>query len=82
MMQIPMYDALDEPPKSATQEKLPPASAGPCAWCGGFTEGHYWIHRDGIGVGPTRPLCNDHGGFKNPTAKMIRQKLRIEASIG
>jgi hypothetical protein len=33
----------------------------PCAYCGKPSEGNYAVHRDGFGVGPEVPLCDECG---------------------
>lgn len=52
-----------------------------CVWCGKQTEGNYSIHRDGFGIGPDVPLCDEHGSTETPTCCEIwehiaRNKLR------
>lgn len=49
--------------------------AGPCAYCGGSTQGNYSIHRDGFGLGPEVPLCDEHGSKPTPTCEEIWARI-------
>lgn len=42
-----------------------------CAYCDGFAQGNYSIHRDGFGVGPEVDLCDGCGGQELPTCDEI-----------
>lgn len=46
-----------------------------CVFCGNPSEGEHTIHRDGFGVGPEVPLCNDCGGGEFPTAGEIWERI-------
>lgn len=47
-----------------------------CAYCGGKAEGKYSIHRDGFGIGPQVPLCNEHGSRPLPSMAQIWERIK------
>lgn len=49
--------------------------AGRCVYCGSAAQGNYSIHRDGFGVGPEVPLCDDCGGYEYPTCAQIWARI-------
>src|SRR5688572_24383288 len=46
-----------------------------CSFCGDPAEGNYSIHRDGFGVGPEVPLCDDCGAHPRPTCGEIWDRI-------
>lgn len=46
-----------------------------CSFCGETAEGNYSIHRDGFGIGPEVPLCDEHGGHRTPTCAEIWDRI-------
>ena len=42
-----------------------------CVFCGQPAEGNYSIHRDGFGIGPEVPLCDECGCGQYPTLEVI-----------
>jgi hypothetical protein len=46
-----------------------------CAYCDRPAEGNFSIHRDGFGVGPEVPLCDDCGSKPEPTCGEIWDRI-------
>lgn len=47
-----------------------------CAYCGcGLRESNYATHRDGMGIGPVVPLCEECGGAERPTCQQIWNRI-------
>lgn len=53
----------------------PRKTARRCVYCGGPAEGNHSIHRDGFGVGPQMPLCDEHGAHATPTCEQIWDRI-------
>ena len=53
-----------------------------CAYCGRPSQGHFAIHRDGMGNGPELPLCNDCGGYPVPTLQDIWARIAMTDDDG
>lgn len=64
--------------KNSVRVKLLPDAPAPyltCAYCGGVSEGNYAIHRDGYGIGPEVPLCDNCGAYPWPDMCTIWAKI-------
>lgn len=52
-----------------------------CAYCGEPTQRNHTIHRDGYGVGPEVPLCDEHGADETPTCEEIWARIVARAAV-
>jgi len=48
---------------------------GDCVFCGFPVQGNFSIHRDGFGVGPEVDLCDNCGGYEEPSCFEIWEKI-------
>jgi NAD-dependent SIR2 family protein deacetylase len=51
---------------------------GRCVYCGKPAQGNYSIHRDGYGIGPEVPLCDECGQGPVPTCEHIWERTSEE----